>query len=152
MAPKLVVLIVLDQLGSWVLDQQLQMLPSYSVIRRAYEDGAAHTAEFPYASTQTAPGHASLTSGVPPAVHGIVANAVYDPEVGSRRTVDDREHAVLGNPNRYVSPTQLRAETCTVRAMRRRASSASRSRATRPRFRLERDPTSPSSTMRWLAP
>lgn len=111
MAPKLVVLIVLDQLGSWVLDQQLQMLPSYSVIRRAYEDGAAHTAEFPYASTQTAPGHASLTSGVPPAVHGIVANAVYDPEVGSRRTVDDREHAVLGNPNRYVSPTQLRAET-----------------------------------------
>lgn len=110
-APRLVVLIVLDQLGSWVLDQQLQLLPSNSVIRRAYEDGAAHTAEFPYASTQTAPGHASLTTGVPPAVHGIVANAVYDPELGSRRTVDDRKHAVLGNPNRYVSPTQLRAET-----------------------------------------
>ena len=110
-APKLVVLIVLDQLGSWVLDQQLQLLPSDSVIRRAYEDGAAHTAEFPYASTQTAPGHASLASGVPPAVHGIVANAVYDEELGSRRTVDDREHAVLGNPDRYVSPTQLRSET-----------------------------------------
>lgn len=110
-APKLVVLIVLDQLGSWVLDQQLQLLPSDSAIRRAYEDGAAHTAEFPYACTQTAPGHASLSSGVPPAVHGIVANAVYDAELGSRRTVDDRTHAVLGNPDRYVSPTQLHAET-----------------------------------------
>ena len=111
MAPKLVVLIVIDQLGSWVLDEQLQLLPSDSAIRRAYEDGAAHTAELPYASTQTAPGHASLTTGVTPAVHGIVANAVYDPELGSRRTVDDRKHAVLGNPNRYVSPTQLRTET-----------------------------------------
>ncbi|MGB3051929.1 MAG: alkaline phosphatase family protein [Polyangiales bacterium] len=110
-APKLVVLIVIDQLCSWVLDQQLLLLPSDSVIRRAYEDGAAHTAEFPYASTQTAPGHASLTTGVPPSVHGIVANAVYDPELGSRRTVDDRTHAVIGNPDRYMSPTQLRAET-----------------------------------------
>jgi len=110
-APKLVVLIVIDQLGSWVLDEQLLLLPSDSVIRRAYEDGATHVAELPYASTQTAPGHASLTTGVSPAVHGIVANAVYDPELGSRRTVDDRTHTVLGNPNRYVSPSQLRAET-----------------------------------------
>jgi arylsulfatase A-like enzyme len=110
-APKLVVLIVLDQLGSWVLDQHLPLLPSSSVIRRAYEDGASHTAEYPYASTQTAPGHASLTTGAPPSVHGIVGNAVYDAELGARRTVDDRKHAVLGNKDRYVSPTQLRAET-----------------------------------------
>ena len=110
-APKLVVLIVLDQLGSWVLDQQLPLLPSGSAIRRAYEDGASHTAEFPYASTQTAPGHASLTTGVTPAVHGIVANAVYVPERGARKTVDDGKHVVLGNPDRYVSPSQLRAET-----------------------------------------
>jgi arylsulfatase A-like enzyme len=106
-----VVLIVIDQLGSWVLDQQLPLLPSGSAIRRAYEDGASHIAEFPYASTQTAPGHASLTTGVSPAVHGIVANAVYFPERGWRKTVDDGKHAVLGNPDRFVSPTQLRAET-----------------------------------------
>ena len=111
LAPKLVVLIVLDQLGSWVLDQQLPLLPSGSAIRRAYEDGASHIAEFPYASTQTAPGHASLTTGVPPAVHGVVANAVFLPERGVRKTVDDGKHAVLGNPDRYVSPSQLRAET-----------------------------------------
>ena len=110
-APKLVVLIVLDQLGSWVLDQQLPLLPSGSAIRRAYEDGASLTAEFPYAATQTAPGHASLTTGVTPAVHGIVANAVYLPDRGARKTVDDGKHVVLGNPDRYVSPSQLRAET-----------------------------------------
>jgi arylsulfatase A-like enzyme len=110
-APRLVVLIVIDQLGSWVLDQQLRLLPSGSAIRRAYEDGASHIAEFPYASTQTAPGHASLSTGVSPAVHGIVANAVYSPGRGSKKTVDDGKHAVLGNPDRFVSPTQLRAET-----------------------------------------
>jgi hypothetical protein len=110
-APKLVVLIVVDQLGSWVLDQHLPLLPSGSAIRRAYEDGASHIAEFPYASTQTAPGHASLGTGVTPAVHGIVANAVYSADHGARKTVDDGKHAVLGNPDRYVSPTQLRVET-----------------------------------------
>lgn len=110
-APKLVVLIVLDQLGSWVLDHQLSLLPSGSAIRRAYEDGASHIAEFPYASTQTAPGHASLSTGATPAVHGIVANSVYVPGQGGRKTVDDAKHAVLGNPDRFVSPTQLRTET-----------------------------------------
>jgi hypothetical protein len=110
-APKLVVLIVLDQFGSWVLNEHLPLLPSNSVIRRAYEDGAFLTAEFPFAATQTAPGHASLTTGVTPAVHGIVANSIYDAQIGSRRMVDDRKHAVLGNPERFVSPTQLRART-----------------------------------------
>jgi predicted AlkP superfamily pyrophosphatase or phosphodiesterase len=110
-APKLVVLIVIDQLGSWVLDQQLPLLPNDSVIRRAYEGGAYHTAEYPFACTQTAPGHASLTTGVTPAVHGIVANAVYDPELGSRWVIDDRKHAVIGDENDFASPTGLRAET-----------------------------------------
>jgi hypothetical protein len=110
-APKLVVLIVLDQLGSWVLDRQLPLLPANSVIRRAHERGASHTAQYPFASTQTAPGHASLTTGVTPAVHGIIGNAVYDPARGSRRTVDDGKHQVIGNADRHVSPTQLRAET-----------------------------------------
>ena len=111
MAPKLVVLVVLDQFGSWVLNEHLPLLPSNSVIRRAYEDGAFHDAAFPHASTQTAPGHASLVTGVTPAVHGIVANSVFDPTLGTRRTVDDRRHAVLGNPNRFVSPSLLRAPT-----------------------------------------
>jgi hypothetical protein len=110
-APRLVVLIVVDQLATWVLDIYLPILPSESVLRRAHESGAYHQAAFPYAATQTAPGHASLTTGVPPAVHGIVANAVLDPEHGPRKTVDDHKHAVIGNPERFVSPTHLQAPT-----------------------------------------
>ena len=110
-APRLVVLIVMDQLGAWVLDEQLSLLDKNGVIRRAHRDGAVHVAELPYASTQTAPGHASLTTGVVPAIHGVVSNEVYDPELGARRVVDDREHAVLGNPERFVSPAVLRSDT-----------------------------------------
>jgi len=110
-APKLVVLIVMDQLGAWVLDEHLPSLPKGGAIRRAHREGAVHMADYPFASTQTAPGHASLTTGVTPAVHGIVSNAVYDADLGSRRTVDDRKHAVIGNPARFVSPMLLRSET-----------------------------------------
>jgi hypothetical protein len=110
-APRLVVLIVVDQLGSRTLEQHLPLLPTDSVIRRAHALGAFHTAEYPYACTQTAPGHASLTTGVTPAMHGIVANAVYDGELHSREAVDDRRHAIIGNPGHFVSPTQLQAET-----------------------------------------
>ncbi len=110
-APKLVVLIVVDQLATWVLNEYLPILPSDSVLRYAHQKGAYHRAAFPYAATQTAPGHASLTTGVTPAVHGIVANAIFDPEHGSIKTVDDRKHAVIGNPERFVSPTRLRAPT-----------------------------------------
>ncbi len=110
-APRLVVLIVVDQLGTWVLEQHLELLPERGAIRRAHREGAVHVLEYPYASTQTAPGHASLTTGVTPAVHGIVANAIYDSELGTRRTIDDREHAVLGNPERFASPRLLRSES-----------------------------------------
>jgi hypothetical protein len=110
-APKLVVLIIVDQLASWVLDAYLPILPSSSTLRRAYENGAYHSTSFPFATTQTAPGHASLTTGVTPAVHGIIGNAIFDPEHGTLMTVDDRKHAVIGNPRRFVSPTSLQAPT-----------------------------------------
>jgi arylsulfatase A-like enzyme len=110
-APRLVVLIVIDQLGQWVLDEHMSLLPKSGAIRRAYREGAALVAEYPYASTQTAPGHASLATGVTPAVHGIVSNEVYDPGLGARPIVDDREHVVIGNPERFVSPSPLRSET-----------------------------------------
>ncbi len=110
-APSLVVLIVVDQLGSWVLDRYLPLLPPESVLRVASEKGAFLQAAVPFASTQTAPGHASLGTGVPPAMHGVAANAVFDPVRGRRKTVDDGTHAVIGNPERFVSPAMLEAPT-----------------------------------------
>ena len=109
--PRLVVLIVMDQLASWVLDTYLPILPKNSLLREVAENHVYHQAAFPYACTQTAPGHASLTTGVPPSIHGVAANALYDPKHGSRKTVDDKKHAVIRNPERFVSPLMLQAPT-----------------------------------------
>ncbi len=110
-APKLVVLIIMDQFATWVLNAYLPILPTNSTLRRAYESGAFHSVAFPHATTQTAPGHVSLVTGVTPAVHGIVANAIFDPEHGPLKMVDDRNHQTIGNPERFVSPTNLRVPT-----------------------------------------
>ena len=110
-SPKLVVLVVLDQVGQWVLDLYLPLLSEDSFIRKAYETGAVHTVSYPYASTITAPGHATIATGTTPAVHGIVANNIYNPELGELAITDDRVHEVIGNQSEYVSPTMLRADT-----------------------------------------
>lgn len=110
-APRLVVMVVIDQLGQWVLEEHLPLLPADSLLRRAWEHGSRHAVAFPYATTATAAGHATLATGVLPAVHGVHANAIHDPALGRRPTVDDRRHAVIGNPGSYVSPVVLRTGT-----------------------------------------
>ena len=60
-APRLVVLIVLDQFASWVFKQQLPLLPAGSVIRRAYEEGAMTYLPFLKYSVE-AQSRASMTS------------------------------------------------------------------------------------------
>ena len=75
-APRLVVLVVIDQLPAWGLAAR----------RGAYRrglarllDGGVHfaRAEYPYAITFTAPGHAAIGTGAPPHDTGIVANTWY---------------------------------------------------------------------------
>lgn len=109
--PTLVVLIVLDQFGEWVFEKYLPLLPEDSAIRRAHRTGATHIVEFPFAATATAPGHTTLVTGVTPAIHGVVANEVYDPVLGTRKLVDDRKHAVLGGSDRYAAPIAIRSPT-----------------------------------------
>ncbi|MEJ2602807.1 MAG: alkaline phosphatase family protein, partial [Gammaproteobacteria bacterium] len=109
--PRLVVLVVIDQLGQWVLEEHLGLLPPDSLLRRAWEEGSRHIVAFPYATTATAAGHATIATGVVPAVHGAHANAIHDPAVGRRPVVDDRRHGVIGNAESYVSPAVLRVDT-----------------------------------------
>lgn len=109
--PRLVVLVVLDQFGDWVLAEHLALLPPESLLRRAWEDGAHHTVALPYANTATAAGHATLVTGVAPAEHGAFANAVHDAARGRLPIVDDGEHRVIGNPGSHVSPAILRTAT-----------------------------------------
>ena len=109
--PQLVVLVVLDQFGDWVLAEHLPLLPPESLLRRAWAEGARHSVDLRYANTATAAGHATLVTGVSPAVHGVFANAVHDPAHGRLPIVDDGAHPVIGNPASNASPAALRVDT-----------------------------------------
>src|SRR5690606_13120482 len=68
-------------------------------------------AAYGYANTNTAPGHAAIFTGAPPAVSGVISNQVVDPARGTIDFVDDGKHAVYGNPRDFVSPLGLRVPT-----------------------------------------
>src|SRR5262245_21938048 len=75
--PKLVVLIAVDQMRSdyveWYGAQWKRGL------RRLYDQGAwLANARYPYLSTQTCPGHATLGTGAYPRTHGMILNTWYD--------------------------------------------------------------------------
>lgn len=111
--PKLVVAIVIDQLGAWVLERYLPHLDPEGFFRRGAERGRWYRkVAYPFASTFTAPGHAALFTGRPPSETGIVANSYFDPETGGHYpAVTDSEHAVIGHGQRHVSPKNLRVPT-----------------------------------------
>ena len=75
--PKLVVLVVVDQLPEWSLEAKLPAL--HGGFARALAEGEWHVGEHPSAATVTATGHALIGTGAPPAQSGIVANAWWDP-------------------------------------------------------------------------
>jgi len=110
---RLVVAVVIDQLPSWVIERYLPLLDADGAIRRAVASGAYYErARYDYAGTYTAPGHATLFTGVLPRVHGVVANEVWDPRRSKVvSVVDDAEHAVLGSEGQFASPLALRAPT-----------------------------------------
>lgn len=82
--PKLVVLIVIDQLPMWAFERDRHLFTGG--LARLLRDGALATLELPYANTFTAPGHATIGTGVTPREHGIVGNDWY-------RREDHRVHS-----------------------------------------------------------
>lgn len=123
--PKLIVLVYFDQLrGDYLSRWQPQF--GEGGFRRLTTDGAWFTnCHYPYAYTVTAAGHASVATGCPPQVHGVVGNDWYQRSegksvncVGSDRheqvpskTVadpdeDDKKGAKGGvSPGRLTKPT-----------------------------------------------
>jgi len=82
--PRLVVVISVDQLARWVLDEVYPFLPEGG-IRRLVESGTDFTnCAYLHACTETGPGHATIGTGAPAAIHGIIANEWWDQD-GSRR-------------------------------------------------------------------
>ncbi len=85
--------------------------------RRFFEEGTVYSnAHFVHATTYTACGHATLSTGCNPREHGVIGNSWLDPATG--RTiycVQDTGHTLLGkqSANEYAgrSPKNLLAET-----------------------------------------
>lgn len=76
--PQLIVQIVVDQLrGDYLL--RWQPLFEEGGFKRLTTEGAwFQDCHYPYANTMTGPGHATLSTGCPPRIHGIVTNDWYD--------------------------------------------------------------------------
>jgi predicted AlkP superfamily pyrophosphatase or phosphodiesterase len=108
--PRLVVLLVVDQLASWTLAKYLPHMPEDGFFRRAVEGGAVFHVDYPYAATFTAAGHTSIATGATPSVHGVSANETWRDgrEVGA---FDDREHPILGADGENASPSVIRVPT-----------------------------------------
>ena len=90
-APKrapVVVAFVIDQFGAWVAEERLPKLPSGGFFARMVREGTwVHAMRYPYATTDTAPGHTSLHTGRIPAESGIVMNEVIESTHGWKVSV-----------------------------------------------------------------
>jgi predicted AlkP superfamily pyrophosphatase or phosphodiesterase len=77
--PKLVVLLVVDQMrGDYVDKFRGQWSGGF---KRLLREGAwFRSAAYPYAATETCPGHSTISTGSFPLSHGMVANAWWDRE------------------------------------------------------------------------
>ena len=76
--PKLVIGIVVDQMRYDYLTRYWDDLSPYG-FKRFYKEGfVAHNHHFNYYQTLTGPGHASISTGTTPSVHGIIGNEWYD--------------------------------------------------------------------------
>ncbi len=81
-APKLVVLVVFDQLRGDYLERWRDLFCDGG-FRRLQDEGAYfRNCHYPYGNTVTGPGHASMLTGCSPNRHGIVGNDWYERGVG----------------------------------------------------------------------
>ena len=81
---RLVVLVVFDQMRGDYPDRW-QPLFGDDGLRTLAADGVWYAdAHLPYAASSTGPGHASIATGAPPAIHGIVENEWFDRKQGRK--------------------------------------------------------------------
>src|SRR5215472_9520740 len=77
--PKLVVLLVVDQMRGDYVDKFLRQWTGG--LQRLVREGAwFREAAYPYAATETCVGHSTISTGALPASHGMIANAWWDRE------------------------------------------------------------------------
>ncbi len=123
--PKLGILLVFDQLRGDYISRWKDHFVKDGFLKLTSEGSWFENCHYPYAGTLTGAGHATLTTGATPSVHGIVGNEWYDRKEGkssycaasSRWTAvpptlmpiidaDGKEKKRLGG-----TPEKIRAET-----------------------------------------
>ena len=73
--PRLVVLCSVDQLASWVHALGAAHYSDYGGFRRLQRQGVTFAnCAYEHACSETGPGHATIGTGAPASVHGIVKN------------------------------------------------------------------------------
>ena len=108
--PRLVVLVVYDQIGSWVLGLHHDHLDPEGAVRFVEDEGLhVERARYAYAGTFTAPGHAAIVSGVGPSESGVSANRVWDSTRHARvSSFDDGAHPILHRDGGFAGLATLR--------------------------------------------
>jgi predicted AlkP superfamily pyrophosphatase or phosphodiesterase len=135
-APRLIVLIVVDQFrGDYVQLYGRQWTGGLNEIfsRGAYFPAAA----YPYGGTKTCAGHASVSTGTLPAVHGMIDNEWYDAAAHTFTTCtadpSARSIGYAGEGQEHHSARLLRAETLSDALVRASPRSRVVSLAVKPR-------------------
>jgi predicted AlkP superfamily pyrophosphatase or phosphodiesterase len=109
--PRLAVIIVLDQFRADYISRFGHLLGPRG-LRRLIQQGAHFTnTNYEYATTYTAVGHTTITTGTLPYVHGIIANKWYIRETGRvRNSMADSRYSGVGGKN-GTSPVNLLTTT-----------------------------------------
>jgi hypothetical protein len=121
---KLVVLVVFDQMRGDYLTRWADLYGPDGFERLKREGVWFSECHIPYSCTSTGPGHASIITGAPPSVHGIIENEWYDRKTAARMYCCQPSRpfdlvppvpAELGKPSRGsatgYSPERLLAQT-----------------------------------------
>ncbi len=109
--PRLAVVIVVDQLRSDYLTRFSELYEGG--FKTLLGNGAHFTnSAYRHASTHTAAGHASVSTGLHPASHGMIGNSWYDATRDAVvNCIADDQYAAVGGPGRRASPRPLLADT-----------------------------------------
>lgn len=102
-APRLAVVLVVDQLTA-DRTREWARKPSSHGFKRLWQGGVVYSnAAYDHATSSTAPGHATIATGVPPSRHGVISNYWFERELGRPLpSVWDRDYGV--SPRRMAAP------------------------------------------------
>lgn len=112
---RVVVAVIIDQLGSDTLLANADLLDVDGAIRRAIDGGVyLERSQYSYANTLTAPGHVAVFTGAAPVSSGIDGNSAWDPARARAIPVtEDPAWPVFGRApgSPGASPARLRVPT-----------------------------------------